>query len=194
MLLYCPHIHLKESSQREKKSYKWHLHWINTWKRVSQNGKEDPWTNLSKVIGTRDELKKRSHGNWTLLGTISLTHTTELEMNSSIDTFAKEHANQSKYNNVLVCYRSVKWMTQSVSNLHNKDEPTLQREHIPNNKYNSWKDWSKASFRERTCEQRRSQTIVWHNEESKQSQQVYESATGILVYRAVSERCLSQAP
>ena len=56
------------------------------------------------------------------------------------------------------------------------------------------KGWSVASFHERTCEQRRSQTNVWHNEESKRLQLVYRSTTTIFRYRAVSDKCLSQEP
>ena len=70
------------------------------------------------------------HGNGSFLRAICLSHTTELEMHSAIDTLAEEHSDQSGVDDGPVGDRSVERMAERVSHLEVSDVSSAYKERV----------------------------------------------------------------
>ena len=75
------------------------------------------------------------------LGTITLTHTTELEMNSAVNTLTNKHSEKTEINKGKGRIGSVERVTKSIANLlviiTKIIVKKVQIRYIPNSKYNS---------------------------------------------------------
>lgn len=87
---------------------------------MSHDSEKDPGENLSTIVRAGDELEERSHGNRTLLRSISLAHSAELQMDSTVDALADEHTNHTNVHNERVLHSRVEGMTKSITNLLHK--------------------------------------------------------------------------
>ena len=117
MFLHGPDVHLEEASHGEEKSYMMSKKKTPTRERVCEDGETNPRTHFSTIVGTRHESEQRSHGNGTLLRTVRLPHAAELNMDGSVDAFAKSHRDQRSDEHCSVCHWRIERMTQCVSNL-----------------------------------------------------------------------------
>ena len=87
---------------------------------MSHDGEKDPRENLSTIVRAGHELEERSHGDRTLLRSISLTHSAELQVDSAVNALADEHTNHTNVHNERALHSSVEGMAKSVTNLLHK--------------------------------------------------------------------------